>query len=170
MIKDRRGTRTRSLPGVTSFQDTGPRLLLPSRTEQGRLGPHRAPRLRSSTPGKSLTFQGACSSGTGFSASWALILRWPCAQFRRLVASCSAPSEPCEPSVTLGTPTVLKPSTNQTEEPRITRYRTESDRSTQPPRAFRRGFRTPRSVRQSIVFETSQCSGISSSVRRPLAG
>lgn len=50
---------------------------------------------------------------------------------------------------TRGTPSVLKPSTNQTEEPRITRYRTESDRSTQPPRAFRRGFRTPRSVRQS---------------------
>src|SRR3989442_7948818 len=61
--------------------------------------------------------------------------------------------------MTSDTPTVLKPSTNQTEEPRITRYRTESDRSTQPPRAFRRGFRTPRSVRQSIVIETSQCSG-----------
>ena len=57
----------------------------------------------------------------------------------------------CIPRVTfsLAAPTVLKSSTNQTEEPRITRYRTESDRSTQPPRAFRRGFRTPRSVRQS---------------------
>ena len=55
----------------SDFQDTGRCLLLASRTEPGRLGPHRAPRLRSSTRGKSLTFQGACLSGTGFSASWA---------------------------------------------------------------------------------------------------
>src|SRR2546421_7206863 len=53
----------------SDFQDTGRRLLLASRTEQGRLGPHRAPWLRSSTRGKSLTFQGACSSGTGVPAS-----------------------------------------------------------------------------------------------------
>ena len=50
------------------------------------------------------------------------------------------------PRVTLyiGTPTVLMPSTNQTEEPRICRYRTESDRSGQPPRAFRRAASGPR--------------------------